>query len=280
MFEGAKKKDEDWNPEENGGFATHGQSTSLPVVYAHTGKTLILDADTEAPSAADPPADPFAHMEKTIDQATWAKKNTSRVSELSELSDRMSSDPYVVSSALRRRFREDKKIALEKQGRDDGLKDRYGLHDQVDLGVEDVERGKAMWEAGRERLGLPVDSGLGAGSSTRGEIESSTRATRGTPVTRKGKGKGKADSTGTGASTPDLASLLRKTTAKKYDPFSDSLDNLFSGSGSGSPTVPVRLKTRLKEAPVKVSSPVVKTDSPATRSLGTGMAVLAGYESD
>ena len=241
---------------------------------------LLTLSDTEAPSAADPPADPFAHIEKTIDQATWAKKNTSRVSELSELSDRMSSDPYVVSSALRRRFREDKKIALEKQGRDDGLKDRYGLHDLVDLGTEDVERGKEMWEAGRERLGLPVDSGAGAGPSTRREeMDSSTRATRETPVTRKGKGKADSTGTATGTSTPDLASLLRKTIAKKYDPFSDSLDNLFSGSGSGSPIVPARVKTRLKEAPVKVSSPVVKTDAPA-RSLGTGMAVLAGYESD
>jgi hypothetical protein len=24
VFEGAKKKDEDWNPEDNGGFAVHG----------------------------------------------------------------------------------------------------------------------------------------------------------------------------------------------------------------------------------------------------------------
>jgi hypothetical protein len=28
VFEGAKKKDEDWNPEENGGFAVHGPSPS------------------------------------------------------------------------------------------------------------------------------------------------------------------------------------------------------------------------------------------------------------
>jgi coiled-coil domain-containing protein 130 len=188
----------------------------------------------------------------------------------------MSADPYVVSSALRRRFREDKKIALEKQGRDDGLRDRYGLHDEVDLGVEDVELGKAMWEAGRERLGLPVDSGE-AGPSTRGEagLDSSVRATRGTPLTRNGKVKGRAEST---TSTPDLASLLRKTTAKKYDPFSDSLDTLFSGSVT--PTLPVRVKSRLKEAPIKNESPIVKTPDPPARSLGTGMAVLAGYESD
>lgn len=211
-------------------------------------------------------------MEKTIDQATWAKKNTSRVSELSDLSDRMSADPYVVSSALRRRFREDKKIALEKQGRDDGLRDRYGLHNEVNLGTEDVDLGREMWEAGRERAGLPLDAGVG-GSTSKGEVESSTRATRGTPATRKGKGR--ADPTG---AAPDLAALLRKTTAKKYDPFSEGLDNLFSGSAS--PTMPVRVKTRLKEASLKSENPVVKLRETPSQALATGLAGLAGYESD
>lgn len=221
--------------------------------------------DTEAPSAADPPADPFAHIEKTIDQATWAKQNTSRVSELSDLSDRISSDPYLVSSALRRRFREDKKIALEKQGRDDGLRDRYGLHDEVDLGGEDVQLGKEMWEAGRERAGLAIESG----PSRQGDMESSTRATKGTPASRKGKGRA-------GETTPDLASLLRRTTAKKYDPFSTDVASLFSGS----PSVPVKVRTRLKGATSGAERPAVKVDETPVRPLGSGMAVLAGYESD
>lgn len=180
----------------------------------------------------------------------------------------MSSDPYVVSSALRRRFREDKKVALEKQGRDDGLRDRYGLHEEVDLGNEDVELGREMWEAGRERAGLAIE-GAGSGSSSGAggaeQFESSTRATKGTPVTRKGKGRAG------GETTPDLASLLRKTTAKKYDPFSDSFDSL----PTVSPSIPVRVRTRLKEAP-KTDHP----DAPLPAKLAGGMAVLAGYESD
>lgn len=168
-----------------------------------------------------------------------------------------------MSSALRRRFRDDKKIALEKQGRDDGLRERYGLHDEVDLGGEDVQLGREMWEAGRERAGLAIEAGP-SGSS---ELDNTSRAIRGTPVSAKGKGR--ANET-----TPDLASLLRKTTAKKYDPFSDSLDSLFAGS----PNLPVKVRTRPKEAPPRIDPPPAKLDKPPA-SL-SGLTVLAGYESD
>lgn len=184
----------------------------------------------------------------------------------------MSADPYVVSSALRRRFREEKKIALEKQGRDDGLRERYGLHEGVDLGGDDVERGKAMWEAGRERAGLPLEAGT-AGPSGTSDIESSTRAARGTPTSvRKGKGR-LADT-----AVPDLASLLRKTTAKKYDPFSDDLDSFLTGSSG----TPVRVKTRLKEATPKVKDPppAPPSESNATPTAAGAMASLGGYGSD
>jgi coiled-coil domain-containing protein 130 len=157
---------------------------------------------------------------------------------------------------LRRRFREEKKVILEKQGRDDGLKSRFGLHDDVDLRGEDVELGKEMWEAQRERAGLPVDSDNG---------ESSTRAIRGTPVSTR-KGKGRMSDT----PTPNLASLLRKTTARKYDPFSDDLDTFMAGS----PTVRGRVKA--KEVVVKLSEPE-PPDPPVPK---LGMAVLAGYDSD
>ena len=203
-------------------------------------------------------------MEKTIDQATWAKQNTTRISELSEISDRQSADPYVVSAALRRRFREEKKIILEKQDRDDGLRGRFGLHDDVDLGGEDVELGKEMWEAQRERAGLPIE----ASPAQMGE--SSTRAIKGTPtsVPSTRKGKGRMSDTG-GSSTPNLASLLRKTTARKYDPFSDDLDNFMAGSPTS------RGKVKAKEVVIKLAEPPDPIPVPKM-----GMAGLASYDSD
>jgi coiled-coil domain-containing protein 130 len=127
-----------------------------------------------------------------------------------------------------------------------------------------VELGKEMWEAQRERAGLAIESGHTV-EEVRGE--SSTRAIKGTPMTRKGKGRA-----GDGSGTPDLASLLRKTTARKYDPFSDSL----AAFTSGSPIV--SRKSRVKETVVKLADP-----EPPDKVVGvpkTGMAVLAGYDSD
>ena len=152
---------------------------------------------------------------------------------------------------------------LEKQNRDDGLRGRFGLHDDVDLGGEDVELGKEMWEAQRERAGLAIESGQAV--ENRGE--SSTRAIKGTPVTSKGKGRA-----GEVGGTPDLASLLRKTTARKYDPFSDSMDAFTSGSPI------VSRKARVKETVVKLAEP--EPPDKVVIVPKTGLAVLAGYDSD
>jgi coiled-coil domain-containing protein 130 len=224
-----------------------------------------------------PPDDPFGHIEKTIDQQTWAKQNTSRISELTDASDRLSSDPYVVSAALRRRFREEKKEMLEKQGRDDGLRERYGLHEEVDLGVEEVALGREMWEAGRERLGLPLDDG-----SLGGQGESSVRAVKGTPK-YSAKGKGKGD-------IPDLGSLLRKTTARKYDPFSDAADAFIFGTESLIGPQRSRLKTKDPERKPETASDskgkphagelAGVNPSPMGRSTVAAMTILAGYASD
>lgn len=219
--------------------------------------------DTEAPSAADAPADPFAHIEKTIDQQTWVQTKKARLTELQESADRLSSDPYVVSTALRRKFREEKKVMLEKQGRDDGLKEKYGLHDDMDLGDEDVEKSRAIWEAGRERAGLPIED------NTTDSAESSVRGVAGTPRPRgQDRSGGKVD----------LVSVLRKTTAKKYDPFADAVDSLFSATS-------VRMKTKSKGKDLSSESEKKGTGkrpetpkSVAVASLGGGL--LSGYASD
>ncbi|WWD20247.1 hypothetical protein CI109_104723 [Kwoniella shandongensis] len=266
--EGARKKDEDWNPEENGGFAVH---------------------DTEAPSAAEPPADPFAAVEKTIDQATWAKRGTSRLTELTTASDRLSGDPYRVSTALRRKFREEKKVMLEKQGRDDDLRLKYGLGEEVDLGDEVIERGREMWIVGRERKGLSVedDKKDGEGSSAR-----SVRVEVGTPPTVRGKGKGRANDIGSGAgggSSPSLAQVLRKQTIKKYDPFSSAVEAFVSTTTTSPSSVQLadgmKVRGKIKDQNLLVGGvKIVKVKETAqpqvVGSQGLGGGLLAGYGSD
>ena len=274
--EGARKKDEDWNPEENGGFAVHGESpppdhTTPPARYAQSQWPILISLDTEAPSAAEPPADPFGHLEKTVDQQTWAKAKTSRLSELTDSSSRLSSDPYLVSSALRRRFREEKKVLLEKQGRDDGMRERYGLAEDVDLGDDEIEKGREMWEVGRERRGLPV-----AGVSG---WEGSVVAVAGTPGIRR-KGKSRAGD----GSSPALAQALRKTTARKYDPFGTAVGALFPTGLGGEGGM--KVKGKIKDSGVVAElagglrvakgRETVMTTTPAVMEGG----LLAGYGSD
>ena len=154
-------------------------------------------------------------------------------------------------------------MLLEKQARDDGVKARFGLADDVDLGEEDVELARERWEAGRERKGLPVDEPLSA--------EMSVRALVGTPSARAGAAR---------MDGQDLGKALRRTTARKYDPFGDAMDELFA-SGSK-----VRLRDKIKDpglvegigAGVKAKEQAAAPTTPTTGGLGGGL--LAGYESD
>lgn len=210
---------------------------------------LTQTADTEAPSASEPPADPFDHLEKTVNQQAWAKQKASHLTDLLDASNRLSADPYMVSSALRRRFREEKKVILEKQGRDDGLREKYGLREDVDLGEEDVEKSRAMWEARREARGLPVSGDTGDRESESGDRDDSQQSvagpsTVGTPRSMTGslrKGKGREID-----GSPSLAQVLRRSTVKKYDPFAGAADALLAGSPTQG-TTPSRLRLKTKD---------------------------------
>ncbi|WVR08124.1 hypothetical protein IAU60_005170 [Kwoniella sp. DSM 27419] len=261
VHDGARKKDEDWNPEENGGFAVH---------------------DTEAPSASLPPADPFQAIEKTVDQQAWATKGVTRLTQLTRQSDRLSSDPYLVSSALRRKFREEKKVAMEVQDKDEGIRERFGLHEDVDLGAldaEEMERIKNAWAAQRENRGLTVGSSTGlAAAVAAGSYPNAT----GVPTPRTiGKGKARA----TDEEAPALAQVLRKSTVKKYDPFA-------LASGASPAATPVRLgldglKVKGKVKDGLISGMVVKSAATPKKeitamkgSAGLAGGLLAGYGSD
>ncbi|ODO00673.1 coiled-coil domain-containing protein 130 [Cryptococcus wingfieldii CBS 7118] len=242
VHEGAQRKNEDWNPEENGGFKVF---------------------DTEAPLASEGPTDPIAHLEKTIDQQEWAKKGTSRLTELTRQSARLNADPYAVSVALRKKFRSEKKLMLEKQDRDDDVKERYGLGEDVDLGEEQVEGGQEEWKAALVDKGRDLIRSGGSVASLRGSER------------RLGVPKRKARASDP---LPDLAATLRRSTSKKYDPFDTHNQSRASPSSAS-----LSRSSSLKGKPGDRVLPKVR------RSLGNvapskessiGGGLLSGYGSD
>ena len=146
---------------------------------------------------------------------------------------------------------------LEKQGRDDSLRERFGLAEEVDLGEEEVQLGREMWEAGRERRGLPVEEVMA------GQL--SIRAVAGTPSFRKGKTRA-----GDGPS-PSLVQALRKTTAKKYDPFAGASDVLLFSGLAGQSTM--KLKGKIKDSNSLIAGSKIMNE-------GVAGGLLAGYGSD
>ncbi|TFK70304.1 DUF572-domain-containing protein [Pluteus cervinus] len=134
VVSGARQKDEEWNPEENGGFAIH---------------------DTEQAAA---PLDPLAALEKTTDAKHHVEKvQVPRIESLQQLSEHYNADPYSLSSKVRKRFREDKKVEKLKQKADDELKGRYGLPETLSLAQEDEESRQAAkdeWDKGVRELEL------------------------------------------------------------------------------------------------------------------------------
>ncbi|KAH8094444.1 DUF572-domain-containing protein [Cristinia sonorae] len=132
VVSGARQKEEDWDPEENGGFAVH---------------------DTD-PNAA--PIDPLAALEKSTDaQNHMNKVQIPRLEALQSHSDHYGSDPYTLSMRVRNKFRAEKKIEKEKEAADDSLKGKYGLPATLALAAESEEskaRAKEEWLKGREEL--------------------------------------------------------------------------------------------------------------------------------
>ncbi|KAG8864914.1 hypothetical protein FRB96_003501 [Tulasnella sp. 330] len=117
---GARKQEQDWDPEENGGFAAH-------------------DTDPNKP-----PEDPLASLEKT----NTIKHNVEtvvkpRIEALQDLSEHYNSDPYAMSSKLRKSFREEKKVLKRKRELDDDFKSRYSLPEDLSLVAEDDVRQEA-----------------------------------------------------------------------------------------------------------------------------------------
>ncbi|KAJ9123146.1 hypothetical protein QFC22_001339 [Naganishia vaughanmartiniae] len=143
---------------------------------------------TDAPSATDKPQDAFAHLEKQVVQKQTFASKSERMTELTELSDRLHADPYANSQRLRRHFRQEKKVENGLLQQDADLKQKYGLGERIRLDRPDSaaqEREKQMWER------------VNQNKTSRSTVS---------------------------ASMPDLAKVVKANTQKRYDPFDMNAD--------------------------------------------------------
>jgi len=116
--------------------------------------------DTEKGNAG--PSDPLAALEKSTDAQNHLKNvQMPRLESLQVVSEHYNSDPYSLSSKVRKRFRAEKKAEKEKEAADEGIKDRYGLPETLSLLQED-DRTKSEaiqeWEKERRELELRENS--------------------------------------------------------------------------------------------------------------------------
>ena len=154
---GARQKMEDWNPEENGGYAVHGMSLCTSN-KRQPGDDSLLDSE-----AAATPVDPLVSLEKTTAAKTLATTVTApRLEELYDLSDKYNADPYTHSKRSRRYFREEKKIERAKEEADNKIKDQFALPKELKLVQEDevAEEAKESWKSNRAHALLEQGSSL------------------------------------------------------------------------------------------------------------------------
>ena len=208
MVSGARQKDEDWNPEENGGFAVHGTYLHL---YNFFRLLIHLNfIDTEKASIAE---DPLVALEKTTDaQNHLTKVQVPRLESLQSVSEHYNADPYAHSTRLRKRFREEKKIDRAKQKANDEIKGRYGLPESLSL-VEDDEQAKQ--EAKKEWTKAKL------------ELESSKRRKLGGDI------KPSLSSSSSSSVNPlnSLRTRILENTARQSNPFSNPRSMIGKAAG-------------------------------------------------
>ncbi|KAI0784470.1 CWC16 protein [Abortiporus biennis] len=135
---GARQKDEEWDPEENGGYAVHNTD------------------------GAEGPVDPLAALEKSTDaQNHMNKVQVPRLEALQDLADHYGSDPYSLSLKVRKKFRIEKKVEKEKEAADNEVKGRYALPETLTLSAEDeksIAAAKEGWLKGRKEIEIRENS--------------------------------------------------------------------------------------------------------------------------
>ncbi|KAG9017478.1 hypothetical protein FRB90_001122 [Tulasnella sp. 427] len=222
---GARKQEQDWDPEENGGFAAH-------------------ETDPDKP-----PDDPLAALEKTaIQKQTVETVVKPRIESLQSLSEHYNADPYALSVKVRKKFREEKKTEKRKRDQDDDFKTKWALDKDLHLVPDEEVRSEAKeaWESGKrdfdreagaKRRALELDVGstpisrasrVAAGSSSPPKPSSSSSLRMPSRITGP-----KPSTSHTAKST--LASTLLINSLRKSDPFLHRASGSDLGSRKGKP---------------------------------------------
>ncbi|KAG8910378.1 hypothetical protein FRC00_008293, partial [Tulasnella sp. 408] len=159
---GARKQEQDWDPEENGGFAAHGANPiRLPMCItrrAHANLALLPIGATRPVLETDPdkpPDDPLAALEKTtIQKQTVETVVKPRIEALQGLSEHYNADPYALSVKVRKKFREEKKAEKRKREEDDDFKTKWALDKDLQLVPDEEVRteAKEAWESGKKEF--------------------------------------------------------------------------------------------------------------------------------
>jgi len=198
--EGAKQKDEEWDPEENGGFAIHDNDK----------------ANVE---------DPLAALEKSTEAQNHAKNvQLPRLEALQSVSEHYNADPFTLSRLVRKRFREEKKVEKRKRAEDDAVKGRYALPEDLTLVPDDDSiRDEARDEFAKARRDFLADE-----DAKRRRLV----AESGPPIFNKGlpgsaglrglTGRSRTSNAGSLGEIKALSSLRSKlllSTSKRSDPF-------------------------------------------------------------
>jgi len=180
--------------------------------------------------------DAFTSVEKT----TAAEHNLTnvikpRISSLAELSSRRNTDPYALSSGLRRTFREAKKVDKKIRAEEKGVRDKFALPEDLvlvreddvrDEAREEWERGRRDWEREEDVRRKRIESQYGTLSLN--DLAPSTsakgkpRVTSTSSVSSKRAAITKALSQHSSAASTILASTVLRNSLKRKDPFLSS----------------------------------------------------------
>lgn len=155
MTEGARQKNEEWDPAENGQIVIGASFNTIGIVRLSivcetdvvTRRCLLKDSQTlmyrallfadNSASTSTAPPDPFASLEKTVTQKQRALTEAERLSALEEHNASRWSDPFAASRALRSSFRDKKRRIVESETKAEGVRERFGLADER-VGLADL----------------------------------------------------------------------------------------------------------------------------------------------
>lgn len=118
VTEGARKKVEEWDPEEEGNGAA--------VVDLSRGPDTSVAGSSLA-------ADPFAKLDKETSQRALNSARTKRILELEDHATRRWSDPYSLNARLRKSFRTEKKVEQAKRHEESQFREQLGWREDAPL---------------------------------------------------------------------------------------------------------------------------------------------------